>query len=1231
MREGSPGELRRHFVDQLPGRLRVIRADVLRLQRDGWSTAAAETVYRLVHGVAGSAATFGVTEVADAAGALEALLAARISSGLPPGEVAWAELIRLLDRVEGLAAQARIVPGETGMTPGTPRAAPGPALEEAAVGGGPLLHLVEDDALQAEHYAELLRAAGYRVEVFGSPAEFRSRFPAALSERPSAVIMDLVFPEGSNLGVRLIEELGLGSEGGVPVIVISVRDDLAARLAAFRAGAVRYLLKPVEPARLVAVVDAISGRVPMEPYRVLLVDDDELLLEVNAEVLRSAGMEVRGLAQPMQLLRTADEFQPDVIVLDVYFPDATGPELTAVLRERDGQLHTPILLLSGEGQAARQARALGHGADAFLQKPVQPEELIAAVVARARRGRQYDAVRRRLQNTVYERERVQLALDQHAIVSVADAAGDLVYVNDRFCAVSGFSRGELIGQNHRLLKSGVHPLPFYQGMWATLMRGEVWAGEICDRAKDGSLFWVKTTIVPYLGSDGQPYQFVSIRTDITSAKRAEGVLRRQRDAQRVVSAAAGELLAASASQLDAAVDRALRFLGEFLDADRGYLMLFTPDGLYLDNTHEWCAPGIAPQRHRVQRVPLTSMTWWYEQVKRGGALPIHDVEELPREAAAEQEEFRQQEIRSLITYPLQRDERLFGAVGFDMVRRRREWSADEARLLAVVADVIASALLRVGAERSAEASEERLRRGQRYANIGTWDGDVRTGRLIWSERVAPLFGHPAGEGETTYERFIEAVHPEDRSRVAAAIEACIKRDVPLEVEHRVVWPDGTVRWLLERGAATRDADGRAVQLVGVVQDITARVEAELALVAARDEADRANQAKSEFLSSMSHELRTPMNVILGFGQLMGYDDALPEGHKDNVRQILKAGQHLLELINEVLDLARVESGHIELSLEPVESGPIVAECLGLVKTMADNHLISIGTGRVDAALVRADRTRLKQALLNLLSNAIKYNRPGGRVTVNAVPGAAGRLRFEVDDTGPGIAAERLEELFQPFNRLDAGNSEIEGTGIGLTITRRLVDLMGGEVGVASELGSGSTFWIELPLESLAATARAEEATLAGSEAWSRELADRRQTVLYVEDNPANIKLVAQILARRENIRLLTTHASDLGIELARSRRPDLVLLDINMPGMDGYQVLRELRADPGTRTIPVIAVTANAMPRDLERARAAGFDDYLSKPLDLSLFLKAVDAALAFQARRTEAAANRDADPSTDD
>lgn len=757
-----------------------------------------------------------------------------------------------------------------------------------------------------------LYAAGYLPAACNNVTELVEGM--ADGARPQAVVLEA--PATLEALEHDLDTLAPWLASGMALVILSEQADIRARLKALRAQAARYLLKPVPPARVRATLDDLLPKTRPEPYRVLMVDDSRLTLEQQAHPLRSAGMEVATLQNPLQTLEVLEAFRPDVVVLDIYMPEASGAEVAAVLRQLDDQQHLPILFISGEDDLDQQLQALRLGGDDFLVKPVRPQHLVAAVSSRAQRARRQRAIRHQLELERYERERVYSALDHHAIVSVADQQGVIIYANDKFCEISGYRREELLGHKHNLLNSGTHAHEFFRDMWATISAGQVWVGEVCNRRRDGSLYWVKSSITPFMDSEGLPYQYISVRTDITHLK-----------------------------------------------------------------------------------------------------------------------------------------------------------------------------------------------------------------------------------------------------------------------------------------------------------------ETQAALTAARDEADRANRAKSEFLANMSHELRTPLHAILGFAQLMQYDKALPDKTAGQVQHIRKAGQHLLGLIDEVLDLAKIEAGRIDLSPEPVDLNELVKECLALVQPMALKQRIAIAHEVAPGLVVQADRSRLKQVLLNLLSNAIKYNREGGRVHLQALPQGDGSLRLQVSDTGRGIAPDQLQELFKPFTRLEAEKHHIEGTGIGLTITKRIVELMGGEVGVSSEPGVGSQFWIELPNApsepqgepspvSAIATAPALPPTSAPAQ---------RPRVLYIEDNPANIALVGQIMGLRPDVEFQTAHLPGLGIDLAHTLQPALVLLDINMPELDGYAVLKALRESPDLKDTPVLAVSANASARDVERGLAAGFNDYLAKPFNVNEFLYKIDTHLQRrQPTRTE-------------
>jgi signal transduction histidine kinase/AmiR/NasT family two-component response regulator len=425
--------------------------------------------------------------------------------------------------------------------------------------------------------------------------------------------------------------------------------------------------------------------------------------------------------------------------------------------------------------------------------------------------------------------------------------------------------------------------------------------------------------------------------------------------------------------------------------------------------------------------------------------------------------------------------------------------------------------------------------------------------------------------------------------------------------------------------ALRDDYGDVIGYLLIGTDNSVRKQVELALHNAMAVAEKANLAKSDFLSSMSHELRTPLSAILGFAQLMESGSPAPTvSQKRSIDQILKAGWYLLELINEVLDLALIESGKLSLSLESTSLPEVMRECQAMIEPQAQARGISVDFPRFETPFfVKADRTRVKQVLINLLSNAIKYNKAGGTVAVECVAAPPGRIRISVTDTGEGLTGEKLTQLFQPFNRLGREATAEEGTGIGLVVCKRLVELMGGVIGVESIVGKGSVFWIELELASEPQPACDAVRPAALRSAQVHAEAPLR-TLLYVEDNPANLMLVEDLVARRPDIRLLSARDGDRGIEIARASRPDVILMDINLPGISGIRALRILAEDPATAQIPVVALSANAMPRDVAKGLEAGFFRYLTKPIKVPEFMDTLDVALEFAAAQSARATRED-------
>lgn len=619
------------------------------------------------------------------------------------------------------------------------------------------------------------------------------------------------------------------------------------------------------------------------------------------------------------------------------------------------------------------------------------------------------------------------AVDEHLMVSTTDVTGIITGINDKFCDFTGYSREELLGQNHRIIKSDHHSKEFYKDMWNTILSGQTWHGNICNEKKDGSIYWVKSSIVPFLDAQGKPYKYVASRTDITNLR----------------------------------------------------------------------------------------------------------------------------------------------------------------------------------------AREERLHRSHVFAKMGMWGWDIKTGELTWPELTGPLCGFEEDTTICTNIEFLALIHDEDRSMVIKLINKCIIGGTAYTAEHRMVWPDGSIHWVQSSGNVTRDAAGKPLHMLGMIQDIDQRKSAELALretekqmVLAKEEAEKANQAKSEFLSSMSHELRTPMNSIIGFGQILESNSKEPLTDTQNkcVQHIMKSGEHLLELINQVLDLSQIEAGHMKLSIENVDITKMIEDCLSSITPTADKHNISLHISPFPETFVKADIIRLKQVMLNLLSNAVKYNREGGSVSLK-ISQNDDRICILINDTGIGIPEDRQSEIFQPFNRLGAENLKVEGTGIGLNISRKIINLMEGNIGFESILGEGSSFWIDLPktnnLPSMNKNVTQEEKS---------NLIDMNTSgrILYIEDNPANLKLMEMIIKKMSGLSLLSAHNGELGVDLAASEQLDLIILDINLPGMNGFAVMEHLKGNEKTRHIPVIALSANVMPADIERGRQIGFAHYLTKPLDIDKVMRVI-------------------------
>jgi len=773
---------------------------------------------------------------------------------------------------------------------------------------------------------------------------------------------------------------------------------------------------------------------------------------------------------------------------------------------------------------------------------------------------------------------IQEVLDSETIVAITDKAGSITEVNDKFCEISGYSRAELIGQNHRMLNSGAHSKEFFHDMWKTISSGNAWSGMIENRKKSGQHYFVLSIVTPLFDIDGQISNYLAIRHDTTDYVRMEqkfvGTLGILNETSAIAKVGGWELDIAteeltwtdetfSIMEVEKKLDQR-PVLPEGLD-------LFTAESKPIIEN----AVGRAIEFGEPYSLELEALTakgnvlWIFTNGKpnyKDGKIvslsgTIQDINS--RKLAENKFELERKKAETELRESEVKHRSLFTSMTQGVVYQNPDGSISSANSAAE--KILGLSLDQMQGKTSADPRWKAVRE-----NGDAFDGDT----------------HPAMLALKTGESHLGVL---------------MGVFVPEENEYRWIMIDAVPQF--------RDGEDKPYQAFTTFTDITQQRNAERVLAQAKIDAEKANQAKSDFLSSMSHELRTPLNSVIGFGQVLDLDidEPLTENQKDSVDQILKGGAHLLVLINDVLDLAKVESGRMELSIEEVNLSEVSDQTLDLVEGMAKrkNVTISMQDIKTTPILLMTDFTRIKQVLLNLISNAIKYNHEGGKVSISCAPSGPDMLRISVRDTGQGIAAERQAELFQPFNRLGAERSEIEGTGIGLVVCKSLVELMGGIIGFESEKDEGSTFWFEVPFASVASVSGdVSESGLANksgkASARSPELQPETQSfVLYIEDNPSNLKLMEKIVSKIGGLSMVSAHTAELGIELALSVQPQLIIIDINLPGMSGIDAIAEIKSRDTIKNTPVIALSAAATKSDIDKGLAAGFHKYLTKPIQV--------------------------------
>lgn len=1077
-------QLQQNFKSKLPEKISDIESLWLHL-RDIKSPVFTDLHLKL-HSLVGAAGTFDASIVSNNARKLESHVKLLLNNELTLDNDAIEEIDYLIARLHDVADK-----WQPSSIPFIPEKKP--EKYEKELNWQSNIYLVEDDVELANLLIQFLEKSGYKVFYYLKIKDFEEAY--SQNERASAIIMDMAFDEGHIAGAETIQRLSEKDKNFPPVVFISIHQDIQARLAAAQAGARRYFTKPLVKHELLSTLDKLTRRIKYKPYRVLLIDDEQDVLDYYSTHLQDEGMEVLSFTNPLEAYESIEYFKPELIVLDLYMPECSGFDLAKVIRQDDEQAYIPIVFLSSELDVGIQLSAMGLGGDDFLMKPVDAEYFIQAVTARVKRSRRINSLNEKYKDALRESEYRLITLDKHAMISMTDTAGTITFANEHFANISGYSEEELIGKNHRILKSGKHPASFYEEMWATISSGEIWSGQVCDRTKKGDEYWVESTIVPFIDENGLPYKYVSVRTDITEikqseedAKESEKRLLDQQETLNTLSTITDYILLEEEAFFSIVTQRAV----DTLNVSRVSIWMFDAHNKAIicrklfDIRDDVWSSGIILKKDDYPE--------YFSAIRSNITISASDANTHPATAEFSKDYLAPLGIGAMLDIPIRRKGKLIGIICCEHVGGKRIWHSDEQGFVSGLSDL-----------------------------------------------------------------------------VSLNIESSERKTVEIE------------------------------------------------LAKAKEMADKANKAKSDFLSNMSHELRTPMNAISGFAQLLLLDTSnnLDDVQKDNIGEIISASNHLLELINEILDLAKIEAGKVDLSNETVNCAEVIVESLSLMSSLMDKRNINVSytfNGKAISldelslldVFIHVDRVRLKQIFLNLLSNAVKYNIESGRIIVSCnVDNDV--VRINVIDTGKGISKEGINELFKSFNRLTEENGNVEGSGIGLVITKNLVELMGGNIGVESKVNEGSTFWVEFPVVPaplLQSNEHMDENIVA------QENINKEYTVLCVEDNPANLRLFEQILSSQDNINMISAHEGSLGLELAFTKSPDLILLDINLPGMNGFEVLNELKNNNTTKNTPIFAISANTLLEDFKKGMDAGFDDYLTKPIDVANFLVAIKRAL---------------------
>ncbi len=751
------------------------------------------------------------------------------------------------------------------------------------------------------------------------------------------------------------------------------------------------------------------------------------------------------------------------------------------------------------------------------------------------------------------------ALNKSVGVIELDMQGRVITANANLLSVVGYTLDEIRGMPHsRFVEPSYRDSPEYAAFWRKLRAGEFDAGRYKRVGKDGREIWIEATYNPIFDRKGRPYKIVKFATDITRQMIEEADLKGQVNAIRMSQATV-------TFDLD----------GMILDANENFLAAMG-----------YTLAEVRGQHHRLfvqpsERDSEEYATFWARL--RAGQYQAAQYKRLGKGG---------REVWILASYYPVLDP-----------------SGRPYKVVKLATDITAQVQLsteRQKSELARQASEERLRLALDAGRLATWDWNIPTGDVAWSEQHYTLLGYPIGGVTPSYAAWANRVHPEDIAETEAKLQHAMQSRTAYSHEFRFFHPDGTTVWCEAQGRFEYDASGTPIRMVGIMRDVTDRKRVEAALLLAKDEAEAASHAKSNFLAAMSHEIRTPLNGILGYADLLMEDGGLTAHQHQQLSRVHSAGTALLTVVNDILDFSQIEAGKITLDVRPFSLRALLDTSISIVQPLSDRKrlALSLDMGRDVPDRLLGDQDRLRQVLLNLLNNAIKFT-PSGAVTLNVslVRESArdAQIRFAVRDTGIGIPPSKLQHLFQRFSQIDSSiRREFGGTGLGLAISKNLVGLMGGEIGVESEPRSGSTFWFQIRLH------KAEPELPEAQRRREIHEASRRSRVLLVEDNEINQEIAKAVL---ENAGHEVTIAGDgaQAVMLVQQRDFDLVLMDVQMPTMDGMtatRVIRGLKAP--CRDVPIVALTANVLPQHVAEFTEAGMEGFVGKPFKKADLLNAI-------------------------